>query len=155
MRVLRLKDNAEVCIREVSLGDLSEVYEIEKLSFKDPYPLDLLHTFAVLNSDTFLVAVKDGRVVGYVIGVLRWDVIGHILNIAVHPCYRRKGLGELLMREIMDVFRKKGARVFRLEVRVSNLAAQRLYEKLGFKKEYTIPNYYSDGEACYVMFKRD
>jgi len=155
MKTIKIKDNEEVIIRRVTLKDLAIVFEIEKLSFRDPYPLDLLHTLAILNNETFLVAVHNEKVVGYVIGTLRWDIVGHIINIAVHPDFRGRGIGKALMIEVMKELRRKGAKIFRLEVRVSNVVAQKLYESLGFRKSYTIPNYYSDGEACYVMFKRD
>ena len=144
-----------ILLRKVSLSDIPQIYSIESVSFKDPYPPSLLETLATLNKDTFIVAEYNKKIVGYVIGVLRWDVIGHIINIAIHPDFRRKGIGEVLMREVMAALKKKGATMFRLEVRVSNIPAQCLYERLGFQKVGIISNYYSDGEACYVMVKRD
>ncbi|RLF16495.1 MAG: ribosomal-protein-alanine N-acetyltransferase [Thermoprotei archaeon] len=152
---VRTRKGLEIILRQVTASDIPEIYQIEKLSFKDPYPPSLLETLAILSNDTFIVAEYDKHVVGYVIGTLRWDVVGHIINIAIHPDFRRKGIGEVLMKEVMKALKKKGATMFRLEVRISNIPAQCLYEKLGFRKVGVIPNYYSDGEACYVMVKRD
>ncbi|RLF20430.1 MAG: ribosomal-protein-alanine N-acetyltransferase [Thermoprotei archaeon] len=152
---VRLKDGSLIRIRNVKLEDLEQVYDIERASFKDPYPPDLLRTLALFHNDTFLVAVYGDKVVGYVIGAIRWDVIGHILNIAVHPDYRRRGIGSILMKEIMKRLKEKGARIYRLEVRVSNTPAQHLYERLGFRKAYVIKGYYNDGEDCYVMLKEE
>ncbi len=148
-----LRDGRKVILRYVRISDLNEIYEIERLSFKYPYPYSLLYTLARTYQDTFIVAEHNGRVVGYVIASLREHGIGHILNIAVHPDYRRKGLGLILMNTIMNILKDKGARIFRLEVAVSNIPAKNLYEKLGFRVQCRIKDYYEDGEDCYVMMK--
>jgi [ribosomal protein S18]-alanine N-acetyltransferase len=84
-----------------------------------------------------------------------WIVIdeAHVTNIALLPDYRGKGLGELLLRNVMDVLRKLGATSMTLEVRVSNHIAQSLYQKLGFKPGGIRKNYYSDNnEDALVMW---
>jgi ribosomal-protein-alanine N-acetyltransferase len=77
---------------------------------------------------------------------------GHVVSRAVLEGYRRKGIGESLMKKGMDSMRDDyGAKEVYLEVRVSNEPAIRLYEKLGFKKVKVIEGYYSDGENAYLM----
>jgi ribosomal-protein-alanine N-acetyltransferase len=99
----------------------------------------------------FLVAELDGKVVGYVIGVIRWGFTGHILAIAVDPPFRRRGVGSALLISMLDRLRASGAREVRLEVRKSNVGAQRFYSKIGFVKQEEVPYYYEDGESAIVM----
>lgn len=145
--------HGDILIRSVKPSEVREVYRIEAASFKDPYPLGLLETLAYLNLEGFLVAEFKGRIVGYVIGTLRWSSIGHVISIAVDEAFRRRGIGTMLMKEVMGRLREQGAKVYRLEVRVSNVPASKLYEKLGFRKVGVIEGYYGDGESAYVFMR--
>jgi ribosomal-protein-alanine N-acetyltransferase len=125
--------------------DIPAVVEIENLSF--PVPKGAL----VFKSDQnkYWVAKEDGKAVGYV-GVEKIAGEFHIVNTAVHPDYRRTGIARRLLEEILN---DKG--VFFLEVRVSNLPAQKLYHKYGFEKVGIRKNYYSDnGEDAYIMRRK-
>jgi len=137
------------CFRD---RDIDEVYEVEMLSFKDPYPKPLLVFYSRLEPEGFLVAECDSRVVGYVIGV-RERGYCHIISIAVHPAYRRKGIGSALLKKLIEIMEHKGLTSFLLEVRVSNTAAINLYRRFGFRIVRRIPSYYKDGEDCFVMVR--
>jgi len=141
-------------IREIREEDLNEVYEIEKLSFKEPYPKTLLLIYSKICKETFLV-IEDccGKIRGYIIGLIKWNILGHIISLAIHPKHRRKGYAKLLIRELLRRFKINGVKVVRLEVRVSNKPAINLYLKMGFKIAYTLKNFYLDGEDAYVMYK--
>ncbi len=83
-----------------------------------------------------------------------WYMAGeaHIVSIAVRETYRGQGVGELLMLGAVEMALRRGCEVLTLEVRVSNEAAQRLYEKYGFKNVGLRRRYYSDnGEDAYIM----
>lgn len=138
-------------IRPCKESDLRKVYEIEKASFKDAYPYWLLKFYYVLSPETFLVAEVEGRVVGYVIGILERERLGHIISIAVSPDFRGMGIGRELLEGIIVKLRNKGAESIRLEVRPSNKQAIALYRSVGFNEVSIIPNYYEDGEPCIVM----
>lgn len=140
-----------VRIRDLKPQDMQVILSIEYKCFRDPYPPGLLNQLNAMHPGGFLVAEVDGKVVGYVIGVMRWGSTGHILSIAVDPPYQRHGVGSALMASIMDRLRAKGAKNVRLEARKSNLAAQRFYLKLGFKRQEEIPYYYEDGESGVAM----
>jgi ribosomal-protein-alanine N-acetyltransferase len=140
-----------VRIRDLKPQDMQVVLSIEYKCFKDPYSPGLLNQLNAMHPGGFLVAEVDDKVVGYVIGVMRWGATGHILSIAVDPPYQRHGVGSALMASIMDRLRAKGAKNVRLEARKSNLAAQRFYLKLGFKRQEEIPYYYEDGESGVAM----
>lgn len=148
-----MKSLAEVIIRTVRREEISSVYEIERISFKQPYPQSFLESLLIIAGDLFLVAKVKERVIGYAVALLRGGVLGHVISIAVHPDFRKRGVGAALLKELLGKLRSKGAQFVRLEVRISNRAAIKLYKKFGFKEIYLVPNYYPDGEACYVMVK--
>ena len=112
----------------------------------------------MLNQTTHLknfygkVCEVDGKIVGYIGAIYDfWD--GEILNIAVKNEYRKQGIGEKLMQEIIDFLcLEKKENVF-LEVRKSNFPAQKLYEKLGFIKIGERKKYYENTEDAIVMSK--
>ncbi len=143
----------DVIIRTAVYKDLEDIFRIELESFKIPYPKKYLAVLLVLAGDLFLVAETREGIVGYAAGVLRLNDIGHIVSIAVAKRWRRKGIGTRLIKELEKRFKEKNMRASRLEVRVSNKPAIRLYEKLGYKIIDRIKNYYPDGEDAYFMFK--
>lgn len=138
-------------IRDLKPGDMQAILSIEYKCFPDPYPLSLLQSLHAMHPDGFLIAELDGKIVGYVLGVLRWGATGHILAIAVDPPYQRQRVGSVLMARILDRLRGKGARGIRLEARKSNWVAQQFYLKLGFRLREEIPYYYEDGETAVAM----
>ncbi len=138
-------------IRDVKSKDMQAILTIEYKCFKDPYPLSLLNRLHAMHPDGFLVAEAEGKIVGYVIGVLRWGATGHILAIATDPPYQRQSIASALMGHIINRLRAKGAKLVRLEVRKSNAGAQQFYLKLGFRQQGEVPYYYEDGEAAVTM----
>ncbi|MCS7385951.1 MAG: ribosomal protein S18-alanine N-acetyltransferase [archaeon GB-1867-005] len=143
----------KLSIRPAREEDICEIFEIEVRSFKDPYPRSLLKMLLQMARETFLVAELNGKVVGYVILLVRRKYLGHILSLAVSPHHRRKGIATALLASVEERARTLGVKILRLEVRVSNLAAIKLYLKLGFKEAYQIPQYYRDNESAIIMFK--
>jgi ribosomal-protein-alanine N-acetyltransferase len=86
-----------------------------------------------------------------------WVIIdeAHITNLAVHPEYRGKGIGRMLLKGMIDYGIKNGIESFTLEVRESNLIAINLYSQLGFKKAGIRKGYYSDtNENALIMWLR-
>jgi len=142
--------------REMMLGDLDAIMEIEALSFPTPWSRRSFVSELTENIYAHYVVVEVGsRIVAYS-GM--WVIIdeAHVTNIAVHPDFRRKGLGERFMKEMMERAKSRGATKMTLEVRVSNLTAQRLYERLGFVPRGCRKGYYSDtGEDAIVMWLDD
>lgn len=134
-------------------SELDEIYSIEIASFRDPYPRAYLYLLYKLAGDLFLVAREGRRVVGYAVGLIRKGRVGHVVSIAVVPEYRRRGIGERLLKELLRKFEERGCERARLEVGVTNEAAIKLYRKLGFKIVRKIERYYRDGEDCYVMYR--
>jgi ribosomal-protein-alanine N-acetyltransferase len=133
--------------------DIDQILTIEELSFATPWTKQSFENELHLNQfAVYLVLEKDGQIVGYC-GM--WLIVdeAHITNIAVLPEFRGQKLGEAILRMIMEVAKKRGAKSMTLEVRVSNTVAQSLYRKLGFMNGGIRKNYYTDNyEDALVMW---
>lgn len=141
----------DISICPMTENDLDAVLSIEKESF--PLPWTRGHFIAELNSPySFpMVAVdSQGCVAGYVCPMLIIDE-GHILNLAVHPDYRGKGIGGLLVQKVLDECRMQDAEFVSLEVRTSNSTALALYRSFGFVETGRRKAYYENGEDAILM----
>ncbi len=137
-------------IRDATLPDLDAILGIEEESFADPYPRGLLKVLYFLPG-AYLVAESGGKVAGYAVGVIRHRRLGHVISVAVAGGMRKRGIGEGLMRALLERLIAEGAEAVQLEVRESNAAAIRLYERLNFRCKKRIKRYYADGESALVM----
>lgn len=143
-------------VGKIREGDLAEILLIERDSFPTPWTENLLRDEITSSLSRFLVArlsLPDREaVLGYIIYWLVADEI-HVHNIAVRRDQRRQGIGTRLLHEAIVNSRPGGARTITLEVRRTNLAAQRLYEKFGFSVQGVRPRYYTDtGEDALIMW---
>ncbi|GKW47143.1 MULTISPECIES: ribosomal protein S18-alanine N-acetyltransferase [unclassified Planococcus (in: firmicutes)] len=145
--------SSEVTIRKMTIEDVEQVFEIEKLSFTLPWTKDSFYYEMTTNENAYyVVAETEQGVVGYC-GM--WLVLdeAHVTNIAILPDERGKKLGERLMRAAMDTAKGQGAVLMTLEARVSNEPALNLYRKLGFKNGGIRKRYYTDNfEDAIVMW---
>jgi [ribosomal protein S18]-alanine N-acetyltransferase len=131
-------------IRPVHSADFDELLRIEEQAFpKSQYDRGELWILHIKYPQTFLVTLSD-QIDGYI--VFRPD--GHIISMAVTPKRRRTGVGTCLVKEAIDHCRGKS---LRLEVRVSNVGAQKFYQSLGFILKARIGRYYQDGEDAFLM----
>ncbi|WP_243373940.1 ribosomal protein S18-alanine N-acetyltransferase [Geotalea sp. SG265] len=141
----------ELTICPMSESDLDGVLAIESDSF--PRPWTRAHFLAELEAThSFpLVALgADNRVIGYICPMLVLDE-GHILDVAVHRCYRGRGIGRLLVERVLLDCGERGAAFVSLEVRLSNASAIALYWRLGFTETGRRKAYYENGEDALLM----
>lgn len=126
--------------------DLSRAVEIEKLSFPSPWSEKLLREELERDLARFFAAVWDGELAGY---ILWWAAPeeAHLINLAVHPKFRRKGVARALLRHLEKTAAAEGARRVTLEVRENNAAAIHLYESEGFQLIAIRRKYYSDDDS--------
>ena len=128
---------------------IAQIAEIEKLCFNDPWSENSIASELDNRLSLWLVAVDGDRVAGY---VGSQSVLGEtdMMNIAVHPDYRRRGIGEQLVTSLVAELKARGNHSLMLEVRVSNAPARQLYEKLGFIQVGLRKNYYRNPkeDAC-------
>jgi ribosomal-protein-alanine N-acetyltransferase len=139
-------------IRPMTVVDLPAVQLIERASFSTPWPPQAYRQELETNRLAhYLVATLADEIVAYG-GVWLMVDEAHITTFAVHPRFRRRRIGERLLLALMDLSVDRHAREATLEVRLSNLAARRLYEKYGFRPVGIRPRYYSDnGEDALIM----
>lgn len=144
---------AELVIRPMELTDIDSVVEVEKASFDTPWSEDIFYQEIVKNQFAhYFVVEVDEKVIGYA-GL--WVVIddAQITNVAIVPSYRGNKLGEKLFQFTMQQAIGLGSKRLSLEVRVSNVVAQRMYRKFGLVPGGLRKNYYTDNkEDAIVMW---
>ena len=145
----------ELRLRRLSYSDLPSVISIERRSFPTPWSLAMFVLELSKPSGICLAAVdEDGRLAGYLV-CSRYDTIWHLMNVAVDPERRRRGIATLLINRL---FEEGGAQSpYTLEVRVSNREAILMYERFGFRSAGTRRGYYHEtGEDAVIMwFERE
>ena len=135
----------EFRVSKVESDLLPQVFEVERLCFTSPFPESYLRSLAESGPDSFLVAIEENKVVGYVSALVHGKD-AHIASIAVLEDYRRRGVGRALMSELIKSLKLHRVRTVSLEVRKSNTSAIRFYEILGFKRMGIIQSYYENRE---------
>jgi [ribosomal protein S18]-alanine N-acetyltransferase len=143
---------ARVVVEPMGIDDVAAVHEIERLSFATPWPSyafeQELHGNRLAR---YLVARAGDRIVGFA-GVWLMVDEAHVTTFAIHPDWRRQGIGRQLLLNLVELSITIGARRMTLEVRASNDVAQALYRSFGFDVAGRRPRYYTDdGEDALVM----
>ncbi len=131
-----------------------QVAELEKLCFPDPWSEKSIASELENELSHWLVAVDGDRVAGY---VGSQTVLGEtdMMNVAVHPDYRRQGIGEALVDALVSDLRKMESRCLTLEVRASNAPAICLYEKIGFCQVGRRPKYYRNPREDALILRKE
>ncbi len=139
-------------IRRMTLADIPAVHEIDTLSFSLPWPeRSFLFELTENPVSRDWVAEVDGRVAAMLV---LWFIVdeAHIATIAVHPDFRRRGIGEKILLSALRAAYDEGAERAFLEVRAGNTAAQAMYKKYGFSVAGVRPGYYKDNnEDAFLM----
>ena len=141
-------------VRPLQLRDLSAIEEIERTSYPTPWSRSMFAGELAKPSSICLGAFDGERLVGYLI-VSRYVDAWHVMNLVVAPEHRRLGIASRLLVMLFDVAADDEPRGFTLEVRVSNDAAIRLYETLGFKAQGVRRGYYTDNHEDALIMWRD
>lgn len=142
---------AAVRVRDMQLEDLAQVHAIDQQSFSLPWPESAYRYELLDNQSSFLkvaeIELPDAS--RTLVGVcVVWMILdeAHIATIAVHPQYRDQGIAKQLMVAVMQEAIRQDAQLATLEVREHNAAAQRLYQRFGFKVVGRRPRYYIDNQ---------
>ncbi|HSQ34039.1 MAG TPA: ribosomal protein S18-alanine N-acetyltransferase [Peptostreptococcaceae bacterium] len=145
--------NNNLIIRYMKLEDIDGVYNVEKSCFPDPWSKESFKKEVQNKLAKYLVAQIEDKVVAY---VGAWFVVdeAHITNVAVSPQYRGQKIGDKIVKSLIDECQENKIKAMTLEVRVSNIVAQNLYKKYGFKLAGVRKEYYSDNkEDALIMWK--
>jgi ribosomal-protein-alanine N-acetyltransferase len=141
-----------ITIRRLGYSDLPQVIAVERRAFPTPWSLAMFVLELSKPSGVCLAAAIGDDLVGYLI-CSRYDDVWHLMNIAVDPSRRRRGVGTALLAAMLERAGLGQGR-YTLEVRTSNLGATRLYERFGFAAAGTRRRYYQDtGEDALIMWR--
>jgi ribosomal-protein-alanine N-acetyltransferase len=135
----------------MTAADIENVIAIERASFQFPWSTRFFLDELQVDCARSILAEVEGRIVGYVLFWFLPEEVD-IHNIAVHPDFRRQGIGRLLLEQVVDAARRQERLRVTLDVRFSNASAQNLYRSFGFVIRGLRKGYYSDnGEDALVM----
>ncbi|HLM08242.1 MAG TPA: ribosomal protein S18-alanine N-acetyltransferase [Thermoleophilaceae bacterium] len=144
---------SEFEIRRLTYADLPQVIAIERRAFPTPWSLAMFVLELSKPSGICLASVRDERVIGYLV-CSRYDTVWHLMNIAVDDRMRREGIASALLERLFEIADKPSEQ-YTLEVRTSNDAAIRLYERFGFRAAGRRRAYYHDNrEDAIIMWRK-
>jgi ribosomal-protein-alanine N-acetyltransferase len=142
---------AAVEIRRLTYADLPQVVAIERRAFTTPWSLAMFVLELSKPSGVCLAAVVETELAGYIV-CSRYDTVWHVMNVAIDPDRRRRGIATALIAALLD--RIGDDAQVTLEVRRSNSGALALYERFGFRSAGVRPRYYADnGEDAVIMWR--
>ena len=142
-----------VDIRALTLSDLNDIEEIEHRSYDTPWSRSMFAGELAKPASLCLGAFEGEQLGGYLI-VSRYVDAWHIMNIAVSPDFRRRGVATALLERLFELTDDRSRRGYTLEVRVSNDGAISLYERVGFTARGVRRGYYTDNrEDALIMWR--
>ena len=140
-------------MRRLRSSDLDAIERIERQSYATPWSRSMFAGELAKPNGVCLGAFQGADMLGYLI-VAKYVDAWHVMNVAVAEPYRRRGIASGLMERLFEDTARDSRRGYTLEVRVSNEAAIRLYERLGFKARGIRRGYYTDNrEDALIMWK--
>jgi ribosomal-protein-alanine N-acetyltransferase len=139
-------------IRRLTYADLPQILAIERRAFSTPWSLAMFVLELSKPAGICLAALRGRRMLGFLV-CSRYDIVWHIMNVAVDPGERRAGVATAMLLDLIDRIDDDEAR-FTLEVRESNEAAIALYQRYGFRAAGRRRRYYQDnGEDAVIMWR--
>ena len=144
-------------LRRLQLRDLGAIEEIERSSYPTPWSRSMFAGELTKSSSICLGAFDDdanGALLGYLI-ISRYVDAWHVMNVAVAPEHRRRGIASTLLDRLFELTANDGRRGYTLEVRVSNKSAIKLYERAGFRPRGIRRGYYTDNREDALIMWRD
>lgn len=141
-------------IDKMNVAHVPQIAQLERLCFSDPWSEKSIESELSCRLSLWLVALDGDKVVGYVGSQTVIDE-SDMMNIAVHPEYRRQGIAEAMIDALVNALREKGSRALSLEVRASNDPAIALYKKIGFSQVGRRPNYYRNPREDALILRKE
>ena len=141
-------------IEKMNAAHVPQIAQLEKLCFSDPWSEKSIESELSCRLSLWFVALEGETVVGYVGSQTVIDG-SDMMNIAVHPDYRRRGIAEKLIHALVSALGEKGSHGLSLEVRASNAPAIALYEKLGFTQVGLRKNYYRNPREDALILRKE
>jgi [ribosomal protein S18]-alanine N-acetyltransferase len=140
-------------IRTLDVSDLSAIEAIEQRAYPTPWSRSMFASELAKPTSICLGAFEGTDLLGYVVNS-RYVDAWHVMNVAVDPDRRRRGIATSLLERLFELTRDDERRGYTLEVRISNEEAIHLYERLGFEPRGIRRGYYTDNkEDALIMWK--
>lgn len=141
-------------IQRMNESHVAQVADLEKVCFSTPWSENSIRCELENLLSLWLVAVEDGSVLGY---VGSQSVMGEadMMNVAVNPNYRRRGIARRLVEGLVQALSDRQVYSLTLEVRASNEPAKALYEQLGFLQAGRRPNYYRNPREDALILRKE
>ena len=133
---------------------VAQIAELEKICFSDPWSERSIASELDNKLAFWLVAMEGENVAGYIGSQTVMDETD-MMNVAVHPDFRRRGIAEALVNGLVDALKTQGSHCLTLEVRASNAPAIALYEKLGFSEIGRRKNYYRNPREDALILRKE
>ena len=143
-----------VDIRVLTLSDLDAIEDIEQRAYDTPWSRSMFAGELAKPASLCLGAFEGEQLAAYMI-VSRYVDAWHIMNIAVSPDFRRRGIATALLERLFELTEDRSQRGYTLEVRVSNEGAIMVYERLGFTGRGIRRGYYTDNREDALIMWRD
>jgi len=148
--------NARYDLRPLTIAQIDDCWYLDQRCFVDGEAYTR-ETFEYLltapESVSYRVVTQNSAMAGFIIGLVEPDHTGHITTIGIAPEHRRRRLASCLLGRVENGFRRRNARIVRLEVRATNIPAQQLYLSFGYNVTQRLPKYYSNGGDGLLMVK--
>ena len=141
-------------IETMNAAHVAQIAQLEKICFSDPWSEKSVASELNNPLALWLTAVEGERVTGYIGSQTVMDETD-MMNVAVHPDFRRRGIAEALVNELVARLKSRESRSLTLEVRVSNLSAITLYKKLGFSQIGRRKNYYRNPREDALILRKE
>lgn len=141
-------------LEKMNISHVAEIAQLEKICFSDPWSEKSVASELENKLSCWLVAVEEDAVAGY---IGSQTVCGEtdMMNVAVHPDHRRKGIAEALILSLIEELKGMESHCLTLEVRASNAPAIALYEKLGFSEIGRRKNYYRNPREDALILRKE
>ncbi|MFN0120702.1 MAG: GNAT family N-acetyltransferase [Blastocatellia bacterium] len=143
-------------LRHMAMDDLRDLWELDRRCFADgeAYEHETLR-YLLSNPQCLTRQIRDenAKLSAFALGLIEANGVGHLTTIGVSPENRRRGLARMLLHSLENGFAGEGVSTVRLEVRVGNTGAQRLYEQAGYFVAQRMERYYANGGDAWLMVK--
>ncbi len=138
-------------IRMFKPNDMFSVIKLASMTLTEQYNPSIFNYFYETFPEGFIIAEKDYKIVGFIIGIITNRNIAKILMISVDDRFRRQKIGNKLLFEFIRIIKNRNIRIFELEVKVDNISAIKFYQKYNFEIVNKIIQFYQNGEDAYNM----
>lgn len=137
-------------IRKATLKDIDFIYQMSSENLETSFLKETLKDYIESDQTYHVFCLEEATLMGYMI-IWESASYGQIIDLVIDRKYRGKGLGLKMVNFAIDYFKSNGINIVSLEVKVSNHAAIKLYEKAGFRNDHTIKNYYKTEDAYFYV----